>query len=78
MFIGYILKLYNRQGTKIIKAKTIGNNTVQQNSISWSKRILGNEALDQIKINIIIELFNPKLKPYNNPSIIGSPAILSI
>ena len=23
-----------------------------------------------MKINIIIELFNPKLKPYNNPSII--------
>ena len=54
-----------------MKANTIGNNTVQQNDINWSKRILGKEALTQMKINIIIELFNPKLKPYNNPSIIG-------
>ena len=46
-----------------MKANTIGNNTVQQNDINWSKRILGKEALAQIKVNIITELFNPKLKP---------------
>jgi hypothetical protein len=62
------LKLYNTAGTKIINANKIGNNTVQQNPINWSKRILGKEALTQIKVNIKIELFTPKLKPYNNPS----------
>lgn len=41
----------------------MGNKTVQQNAINWSKRILGKEALTQINTNIIIELFNPKLKP---------------
>ena len=71
IFTGKILKLYNKQGTSIIKANTIGNKTVQQNAINCSKRILGKEALTQMKVNIIIELFNPKLKPYNNPSIIG-------
>jgi hypothetical protein len=63
MFTGNMLKLYKIQGTKTIKANTIGNKTVQQNAINWSKRILGNEALAHIKVNIIIELFNPKLKP---------------
>ena len=50
----------------------MGNNTVQQKDINWSKRILGKEALIQIKIKIIIHDFNPKLKPYINPSITGS------
>ena len=40
----------------------MGNNIVQQNDINWSKRILGNEALTQMKINTIIELFKPKAK----------------
>jgi len=68
---GNISKLYKIQGIKIIKAKTIGNKTVQQKDISWSKRILGNEALAQINVKIIKELFNPKLKPYINPSKAG-------
>ena len=51
-----------------MKANTIGNKTVQQKDINWSKRILGKEALAQIKVNIIIELLIPKLKPYINPS----------
>lgn len=71
IFTGKISKLCNKQGTNIIKANKIGNKTVQQNAINWSKRILGKEALTQIKIKIIIELFNPKVKPYNNPSVIG-------
>ena len=32
----------------------IGNNTVQQNDINWSKRILGKLALAHIKVKIII------------------------
>ena len=54
-----------------MKAKTTGNNTVQQNVINWSKRILGNDALTQIKVNIIIELLIPKVKPEINPSKAG-------
>lgn len=49
----------------------MGNRTVQQKDISWSNLILGNDALAQINVNIIIELFNPKLKPYINPSKAG-------
>ena len=56
-----MLQLYRIQGIKIIKANKIGNKIVQQNDINWSKRILGNDALTQIKINTIIELFIPKL-----------------
>jgi hypothetical protein len=48
----------------------MGNKTVQQKAINWSKRIRGKEALVNIKININIELFIPIFKPYNNPSII--------
>ena len=33
-FEGIISKLYKIQGTNMIKATTIGNNTVQQNNIS--------------------------------------------
>jgi len=78
MFVGIISKLYNIQGTKITKAITIGNNIVQQKDINWSKRILGNEALAHMKINIIIQDFTPKVKPYNNPSTKGSVNILSL
>ena len=66
-----ISKLYNIQGTNITKAMTIGNNMVQEKDINWSKRILGNEALAHINIKIIIQLFNPKLKPCNIPPITG-------
>jgi hypothetical protein len=51
----------NKQGINTINANKIGNNTVQQKDINWSKRILGNEALTHININIIIELFIPKV-----------------
>ncbi len=54
-----------------MKANTIGNKTVKQKLINWSKRILGNDALAHTNVNIIIELFNPKLIPYINPSKAG-------
>jgi len=60
--LGIISKLYIIHGIIIINPITIGNNTVQQKDINWSKRILGNEALAHIKINIIIELLNPSTK----------------
>ncbi len=72
MFKGKILELNKIQGTNTINANKIGNNTVQQNPISWSSKIIGKEALVQINIKIRIELFNPKLNPDINPSIIGS------
>ena len=73
-----ISKLYNIQGTKTTNAITIGNKIVQQKDINWSNRILGNEALDQIKIKIIIHDFIPKVKPYINPSIEGSDNMLGL
>ena len=60
--------MYNKDGINIINANKIGNNTVQQNDINWSKRILGKDALTQINTNTIIELFIPKVTPDNNPS----------
>ena len=78
ILLGIISKLYNIQGTKIINAITIGNKTVQQKDINWSKRILGKDALVHIKINIIIQDLRPKVNPYNNPSIKGSENILSL
>ena len=78
ILLGIISKLYCIQGTNIINAITKGNNIVQQKDINWSKRILGNEALAQINIKIIIHDFTPKVKPYNNPSINGSDNILSL
>ena len=35
----------------------IGNKTVQQKDINWSNRILGKEALTQIKTNINTHVF---------------------
>ena len=46
----------------MIKATTIGSNTVQQNDISWSKRILGKLALAQINTNIIKLALTPSIK----------------
>ena len=46
-----------------MNAITIGNNTIQQKDINWSKRILGKEALTHIKTKIITHDLNPKLKP---------------
>jgi len=71
MFVGIISKLYNMQGTSTTRAITIGNKTVQQKDINWSKRILGNEALTHMKTKIIIPDLTPKAKPYSNPSIKG-------
>jgi len=68
MFIKNIPNIYNNEGFNIINANNIGNNTVQQNDINWSKRILGKDALTQMKINTIIELFIPKVKLDNSPS----------
>ena len=59
------------QGTITIKAITIGNKTVQEKDISWSKRILGKDALTHIKMKIITHDFIPIVKPYINPSIKG-------
>ena len=65
MFEGIIPKLYNIQGTNIIKAITRGNNIVQQYDISWSNRILGKLALVHIKIKAIIQVFNPNIIPWD-------------
>ena len=49
----------------------MGSNMVHENNINWSKRILGKEALTHIKINIITQDLNPKVKPNSIPSTIG-------
>ena len=67
-FTTVIPNIYNKQGTNIIKANKIGNNTVQQNDINWSNLILGKAALTQININIIIELFIHKVLLCKKPS----------
>jgi len=67
-FTTVIPNIYNKQGINIIKANKIGNNTVQQNDINWSNLILGKEAITQININIIIELFIPKVILCKKPS----------
>jgi hypothetical protein len=69
MFVGIISKLITTQGIRTIKAIIIGNKTVQQKDINWSKRILGKEALVHININIIIQDLNPIANPDNIPSI---------
>ena len=61
--------MYNKDGINIINANKIGNRTVQQKDINWSNHILGNEALTHMNVNTIIELFIPKVKLYNSPSI---------
>lgn len=71
MLLDIISKLYIKQGIITIKAITIGNSIVQEKDISWSKRILGKDALTQININIIIQDLIPNDKPYIIPSIIG-------
>ena len=71
MLLGIISKLYIIQGTTTIKAITTGNRIVQENDISWSKRILGKDALTHIKTNTIIHDLTPKVKPDTIPSING-------
>ena len=51
-----------------MKAITMGRSIVHEKDISWSKRILGKEALTHININTIIEDFIPKVRPYTIPS----------
>lgn len=60
-------KLLSIQGTKTIKAKSKGNNSVQQNDISWSNRIRGREARIQMNMNTKIEVLIPKTRPGINP-----------
>ena len=64
-------KLHKRQGTRTIKAKSKGNNSVQQNAISWSNRIRGREARTQINVNTRALDLIPKTKPEINPSNAG-------
>lgn len=64
MLLGVTSSIYNKQGITIMNANIIGNNTVQQYDISWSKRILGNDALTQINTKTIKKLFIPILNPY--------------
>jgi hypothetical protein len=71
-------KLYNIQGTRITNAITIGNKTVQQKDINWSKRILGKDALDHINMNIIMHDFTPKVKLCKNPCVKASEKRLSL
>ena len=70
-FVAIISKLCITQGIAIIKEITRGNKIVQQNDISWSKRILGNDALTHINTKIITHDFNPKVRPHSIPSIKG-------
>ena len=52
-----------------IKAIIIGNSIVQQKDINWSKRILGRDALTQMKTNIKKHVFKPSIRlnmtPFN-------------
>lgn len=64
-FEGIISKLSKIHGSNIIKPTRIGNNTTQQTDISWSKRILGNEARAQMKMKIIIQDFTPNDRLHN-------------
>lgn len=56
----------------------IGNNIVHENDISWSKRILGKEALTQINIKTIIHDFIPVIIPYHPPSTNGYKKLFEI
>ena len=67
MLLGNISNPYNIQGMIIIKATTIGNKTVQQKDINWSKRILGKLALTQIKVKIITGALIPNITLEINP-----------
>jgi len=60
-----------------MKAITIGSKIVQENNINWSKRILGKEALTQMKTKTIVHDLIPKVKPEISPSINGLENISS-
>ena len=53
----------------------MGNSTVQQKDINWSKRILGKEALAHINTKTIIQAFIPRVKLDIIPSKNGSNII---
>lgn len=76
--LGIISKLYITQGSTTIKAITIGSSMVQENSINWSKRILGKEALTHMKTKTITQDLTPKVRPYIIPSINGAEKIASL
>lgn len=68
---GIISKLYKMQGTKIINAITIGNNTVQQKDINWSYLIRGKDARDHMNTKIIIQALSPiTIPPITVPIIV--------
>lgn len=46
-----------------MNAITTGNSFVQEYDINWSNLILGNDALTQIKVNIIAHDLIPIAKP---------------
>ena len=58
MFMKNIPNMCNRHGINIMNANNIGNNTVQQNDINWSKRILGNDALTHMNSKYHYWTFN--------------------
>ena len=57
MLLGIAPNVYIIQGIAIINPNTSGNITVQQTDISWSKRILGKDALIHINANTITKVF---------------------
>jgi hypothetical protein len=67
-------KEYKRQGTKTINANNKGNRTVQQNCMSWSKRIRGRLARTHIKVNTKRADLIPRTSPEINPSAPGNKA----
>ena len=62
IWVGKASKPYTTQGNNTTYAIINGKNTVQQTDINWSKRILGKEALTQIKVNIKKDVFIAKFK----------------
>ena len=71
ILLGITSKLYTIHGINTINAITIGSKIVQENDINWSKRILGKEALTQIKTKIMTQALLPKVRLYTKPPIIG-------
>ena len=68
ILVGTIPAPYTIQGIKTTYAIIIGSKTVQHTDINWSKRILGKEALAQIKTKIknavLIAKFNGEEEIY--------------
>ena len=54
-----------------MKDITTGKSIVQEKDISWSKRILGKEALTHMKIKTIIQDLIPIIRPDTSPSTKG-------